>query len=175
MPYNLSPVREDTTMPKTQTAAKKQRFEATLYPDSAGSSVLKFDIPFSAEEVFGTRARVPVRGTINRFPYRSSIFPMGGKCHMMVVNREMREGAKVKAGDIAKVVMERDDAPRTVTVPADLKKALESNAAAEAAFERLSYTHRKEFVKWIAEAKQPETRHGRLDRTLDMLIAGKHR
>jgi len=162
-------------MPRAKAATKKQRFEAELYPDSVGSSVLKFDVPFNTQEVFGTRARVPVRGTINRFPYRSSIFPMGGKCHMMVVNREMREGAKVKAGDTAKVVMELDDAPRTVAVPADLKKALAGNLAAQAAFDKLSYTHRKEFVKWITEAKQTETRQGRLARTLDMVLAGKHR
>jgi hypothetical protein len=76
-----------------------------------------FRQPFNVKEVFGTRARIPVRGTINGFAYRSSIFPMGkGGCHMMLVNREIRDGTGVAVGDTVDVVMERDTAPRTVTV-----------------------------------------------------------
>jgi Domain of unknown function (DUF1905) len=66
--------------------------------------------PFDVVEVFGTRARVPVRGTINGLPYCSSLMPMGG-CHRTVVNREIRVGAGVRAGDTVKVVMERETRP----------------------------------------------------------------
>jgi Domain of unknown function (DUF1905) len=72
--------------------------------------------PIDVPEVFGTRARVPVRGSINGFPFRSSLMPMGG-CHMMPVNRTLREGAGVKPGDTVEVVMERDNDVRTVTAP----------------------------------------------------------
>ena len=78
--------------------------------------------PVDVLEVFGTRARVPVRGTINGFPFRSSLMPMGG-CHMMPVNKTLREGAGVEAGDMVEVVMERDDEKRTVEVPAGAEES----------------------------------------------------
>ena len=74
-------------------------------------------------KTFGTRARVPVSGTINGFPFRSSLSPMGGQ-HVMCINKEMQAGAQVKTGDIARFVMQRDDKPRTVALPPALKKAL---------------------------------------------------
>ncbi|MBA3322625.1 MAG: DUF1905 domain-containing protein [Pyrinomonadaceae bacterium] len=96
-------------------------------------------IPFDVFKVFGTRARLPVRGTINGHPFRSSLSPMGG-CHMMPVNKELRAGANVKAGDTVAVALERDDEPRTITPPADLARALQSNKVAQAAWDKLSYT-----------------------------------
>ena len=82
-------------------------------------------------------------GTLNGFAFRSSVFPMGGGCHWLVVNRQMREGAKIKAGETIGVVMERADEPRVITPPDDLARALKANKAALAAWDRLSYTQRK--------------------------------
>jgi hypothetical protein len=131
-------------------------------------------IPFDVQKVFGTRARVPVRGTINGFPFRSSIFPMGGEgCHYMAVNKQTREGAKAKGGETVSVVMERDEEPRTITPPPDFAKALKANKAARAMWEKLSYTHRKEHAKAIEEAKRPETRARRIEKAVADLAAGK--
>ena len=66
--------------------------------------------PFDVKQVFGTIARVSVCGTINGFPFRSSLMPMGG-CHFMAVNRALRAGAHCQAGDTVSGVMERDTAP----------------------------------------------------------------
>lgn len=140
------------------------------------SQVLHVYLPFDVSGAFGTRARVAVKGTINGFPFRSSIFPMGptgGGRFYMVVNREMREGAKVKGGDIAEFVMEKDDAPRTIETPAELVKALRANQAAKDAWDKLSYTHRKEYVQAIEEAKKPETRRRRIEKAIEMLAASK--
>lgn len=101
---------------------KKLAFKVRL-DGMEGSSVAALSAPFSVEKVFGTKARVPVRGTINGFPFRSSLSPMAG-CHRMVVNRTIREGAGVKAGDTVSVVLERDEVPRVVEVPPALKKAM---------------------------------------------------
>ena len=91
------------------------------------SEVAALSAPFEVEKVFGTKARVPLRGTIHGFPFRSSLMPMGG-CHRMVVHRQMRDGAGVKAGDWGTVAMERDR--RTVDVPPLPKKELaQSNPA----------------------------------------------
>jgi len=85
--------------------------------------VAALSAPFDVEKAFGTRARVPVRGTINGFPFRSSLMPMGG-CHRMVVNKTIRDGAGVKAGDTVSVVMARDEESRTIDPPPLLKKEL---------------------------------------------------
>ena len=138
----------------------------------AGMETAALSAPFDVAETFGTRARVPVRGTINGFPYRSSLMPMDG-CHRMVVNREMREGAKVKAGDTVTVVMERDDAPRTVTTPQQLKKELVKSKAAQANWEKLSFTHKKEMARSIIQVKQEATRARRLAKVMDILKNGK--
>lgn len=90
---------------------KKLEFRVKL-EGKDGSSVAWLNAPFDVAQVFGTRARVPVRGTINGFPFRSSLMPMGG-CHGMAVNKTMRKGAGVEAGDVVSVVLERDDAERT--------------------------------------------------------------
>ncbi|PYS48629.1 MAG: hypothetical protein DMF68_12545 [Acidobacteria bacterium] len=86
--------------------------------------LVEINIPFDVEKTYGTRGRVPVRGTINGYLFRSSIFRMGGDCHFMVVNKGMREGAKVKAGDTISVVMERDDEPRVIWPLQDFARAL---------------------------------------------------
>lgn len=126
------------------------------------------EIPFDVEQAFGTRGRVPVQGTINGFPFRSSLAPYGGK-HYMAVNRQMREGAKAQAGDTVRLSIERDDAVREVAVPADFQKALARNPAARAAWAKLSYTHRKEWVQEIEGAKKPETRTRRVAKAISAL------
>ena len=142
--------------------AKRFRTELIKAEDSTAAAI---EVPFDVQKVFGTRARVPVRGTINGAAYRSSIMPMGGK-HLMVVNRQLRETAKVNAGDIVSVVMERDDEPRTVELPADFARALKGDKAAQAAWDKLSYTNRKEIVQAIEGAKRPETRTRRIEKAL---------
>ncbi len=149
-----------------------KRFRVLLEKDE-NSEATGMLIPFDVLKVFGTRARVPVRGTINGFPYRCSIFPMGGGNHYMVVNKNVRAGAKAKGGDIISVVMERDDEPRIITPPADFARALKSNKEARATWEKLSYTHQKEHALAIEEAKRPETRTRRIERAIAQLAAGK--
>lgn len=161
-------------MPAARSVSKKQRFKAKLFQATPGGEAAFIYVPFDTEKVFGTRARVPVRGTVNGYSFRSSIFPMGGPRHLMAVNREMRAGAKVKIGDTAAFFMERDEAPRVVAVSPELKKALAANPTAKEAFNKRSYTHRKEFARWIADAKQPETRQRRMQKAIQMLLASKH-
>ena len=150
---------------------KKLKFKTKLVGQE-GSSVAAVNAPFDVKEVFGTIARVPVRGTINGFPFRSSLMPMGG-CHYMAVNRTMREGAGCKAGDIVTVVMERDTAPRVVAIPAVLKKALAKSKTAQANWKKYSFSNQKEMVLAITGAKQEETRARRLARIVDIVTNGK--
>jgi Bacteriocin-protection, YdeI or OmpD-Associated/Domain of unknown function (DUF1905) len=143
-------------------------FDVRLEGDSKTEGAA-FHPPFDIVEIFSTRARVPVRGTINGYPFRSSLCNMGSG-HMLGLNREMRAGARCRAGDLVRVVMERDTTPRVVEVPADLRKIL-AGEKATAAWEKLSYTHQKEWVKAIEEAKQEETRQRRIGKMLEALKA----
>jgi hypothetical protein len=150
---------------------KKLRFKVKLDGVTSGE-VAALAAPFDVEKTFGTRGRVPVRGTINGFPFRSSLMPMGG-CHRMVVNKTIRDGAAVKAGDTVSVVMERDEAPRTVDPPALLKKELAKSKAAQMNWERQSFSNKKEMARAILDVKQEETRARRLAKVMDVLKNGK--
>jgi len=145
----------------------KIKFKVKLDGAKSGEGAA-LSAPFDVEETFGTKARVPVRGTINGFPFRSSLMPMGG-CHRMVVNKQMRDAAGVKAGDIVTVVLERDDAARTVDTPPLLKKELAKSKTAQENWEKLSFTHRKEMARSITEVKQEDTRQRRLAKVMDVL------
>lgn len=149
--------------------SEKQVFKVRL-EKAEDSEACGIWVPFDVQKVFGTRARVPVRGTINGCPYRSSLAPMGGR-HIMAVNRGMRDGAKIKAGDLVEVVMERDTEERIITPPKDLAAALKGDAVARAGWEKCSYTHRKEFVLAIEDAQKPETRARRIQKALEGLRA----
>ncbi|MDT5272663.1 MAG: hypothetical protein QOH49_4849 [Acidobacteriota bacterium] len=138
-----------------------------------GSEVCGINIPFDVEKTFGGRGRVPVRGTLNGAPFRGSLFRMGGDCHFMVVNRHLRAAAGVRGGETVPVVMERDTEPRVINPPADFARALKGNKEAQAIWDKLSFTHRREHVEHIEEAKKPETRLRRIEKSVTLLAAGK--
>ncbi len=151
--------------------AKQQlRFKGKIEGKEAGV-VAAIMPPVDVPEFFGTRARVPVRGTINGYPFRSSLMPMGG-CHMMPVNKTLRDGAGARPGDIVDVVMERDEEKRTVEAPAVLKKAWAKNKVAKANWEKMAFTHKKEIALWIEAAKKEETRARRVAKAMEVLEKG---
>jgi uncharacterized protein YdeI (YjbR/CyaY-like superfamily) len=99
---------------------------------------------------------------------------MGGE-FLLGLNREVREGAGVQAGDDVDVTVELDAAPREVEVPAALAAALAADPQAGASFERMAFSHRKEYARWVAEAKREETRQRRVQQAVEMIRAGKTR
>jgi Bacteriocin-protection, YdeI or OmpD-Associated/Domain of unknown function (DUF1905) len=129
---------------------------------------------FDVVEVFQRKGRVPVKGTIDGFPFRSSLMNMGDG-HMMVVNAELRAGAKCKAGDTVSVVIELDEDKRTVEVPAYLKKMIDRDPKAREFWPKLSFTHQKEYVREIDGAKRPETREKRIAAMMDALRKGQRK
>lgn len=151
-------------------AKQKLRFTTKILGKEVGV-VAAINPPVNVAEFFGTKARVPIRGTINGYAFRSSLMPMGG-CHMMPVNKKLCEGAGVQPGDTVVVVMERDEEERTVEVPAALKKELVKNKTARANWEKLSFTHKKEMALAINGAKQEETRARRMGKVMEILRSG---
>ena len=89
----------------------------------------------------------------------------------MAVKKKMREAAGAKGGEMIQVEMERDTEPRTIELPADFLAALNENLDAKEVWERLSYTHRKEFVQAIQEAKRAETRQRRIQKSIAEIAA----
>ena len=129
-------------------------------------------MPPEIVEALGKGKKPPVKVTINGGTYRSSIAVMGGK-YMVGVSAENRVITKVKGGDIVDVEIEFDDQPREVVLPADFAEALAGDAVAKAAFEQLSFSHKRAHVEPIAAIKTPETRQRRIGKTLEMLREGK--
>lgn len=119
----------------------------------------------------GRSRRPPVRVTIGGHTYRTTVASMGGR-FLVPLSAENRAAAGVAAGDEVGVDIEVDDEPREVTVPADLAAALSQDAAAHAYFDQLAYTHRKEWVRWVEDAKKPETRRARITATITSLRDG---
>ena len=140
----------------------------------AGSEVAALKPPFDVVAVFERKGRVPVKGTINGFPFRSSLMNMGDG-HMMVVNAQLRAGAKCKAGDIVTVLLQLDEDKRTVAVPAWLKKIIAGDPKAKEFWPKLSFTHQKEYVREIEGAKKPETRDKRVAAVMEALRKGQRK
>jgi Bacteriocin-protection, YdeI or OmpD-Associated/Domain of unknown function (DUF1905) len=137
------------------------RFEAVL---GAGTGdVPGVVLPADVAAAIGGRARIAVAGTINGVPFRGSTMPMGDGRHCVGFRKDERARAGgVETGDTVTIEIARDDEPRTVDVPADLADALAADAAVQAAFDAMSYTHRKEWAAAVAGAKRPETRARRI-------------
>jgi hypothetical protein len=151
-------------------AGKKLRFKAKIEGEEAGV-VAAITPPVDVIEWFGTRARVPIRGTINGFAFRSSLMPCGN-ARMMPVNKTLCRGAGVQPGDVVEVVMERDGDERTVEAPGELKRELSKNKKAQERWEGLAFTHKKEMASSISGAKQEETRKRRLAKVMGVLKTG---
>jgi predicted deacylase len=116
--------------------------------------------------------RFPVKATVNGYSWRTTVTRMRGE-FLLGLSRSVREGAAVTTGDTVAVLLELDTAPREVEVPAALAGALAGDEQARVAFEGLAFTHRKEYARWIAEAKREETRERRLAQAIEMLRSGR--
>lgn len=140
-------------------------FEAT-FDSSAGGPI---EVPYDIRAIFG-RAKPPVLVTINGFSYRSTIAVYGGR-YYVPLKRANAVAAGVEGGVPVTVTIQPDDAPREVTVPPDLAAALDA-AGLRARWGSLSYSHQREHVEAIEEAKRPEARARRIDKAIEMIGSG---
>jgi len=146
--------------------ADKQTFE-TMLEKHENMDATGITIPFDVEQVFGAK-RVPVKVTIGGAQHLSTIVRMGGK-YVVGVPKVFREAANVKAGDLITVTLEKDTAERTVEVPKDFADAMDKANVTDV-FEKMSYTHRKEYVRAVEESKKEETRNRRIEKNIKQLI-----
>ena len=148
------------------------RLTATLAPRGPSAAVVLDDEQVAA--VGEGAKRFPVRATINGFTWRTTVTRMRGE-FLLGLSREVRAGAGVEAGDVVEVGLELDEDQREVDVPAALAEALARDASAQSAFDGMAYTHRKEYARWITDAKRDETRQKRVSQAIQMLREGRTR
>lgn len=149
--------------------AEKQTFE-TVLEKHENMDATGITIPFDVEKVFGAK-RVPVKVQINGAEHQSTIIRMGGR-YMVGVPKVFREAANVKAGETITVTLVKDSEKRRVEVPKELAERLETAGLAEV-FAKMSYTHQKEYVNAVNDAKREETRVRRIEKTIEELIKKK--
>jgi len=142
-----------------------QEFRAPIVAADRGGAYVV--VPATVVDALGGGGRVPVRATFDGVEYRGSIASMGGE-KVLGVLKAIRDQLGKVPGDAVVVTVARDDAPRTVTVPSDLGAALTA-AGRRAAFDALSFSHQREYVEWIDDAKRAETRARRITKTVEQL------
>ena len=121
-------------------------------------------------EALGSRGRVPVVASFDGVPYTGSTMPMGDGTSCVGILKSIREQLGLDFGDTVHVTIERDTSDRKIEPPDDLAGAFTSDAAT--AWEKLAPSHRKAYVRWIEEAKKPETRARRVAESVSRLVSG---
>jgi hypothetical protein len=135
-----------------------------------GKTATGLQVPDEVVTALGAGKRPPVVVTVGGHTYRTTVAPMGG-AFWIPLAAEHREAAGLTAGEEVTVVVEHDTAPREVSLPDDLAAAFDDDV--RAFFDGLAPSHRKEWVRWVEEAKKPETRAARVEKTVESLRAGK--
>ena len=149
---------------------KKQTFTATIL--NAGGGGAYVEVPFDVESAFGSK-KPKVKATFEGVPYRGILTRMGTAHHVLIILKEIRERIGKSFGDEVNITVELDTEPRLIELPLELEKAFKTEQEAKSFFDKLSYTHQREYVMWINEAKREETRQSRVVKTVEMLKQGK--
>lgn len=142
------------------------KFRTTV--ELGGKTATGIEVPPEVVAALGAGKRPPVVVTIGDHSYRSTVAVMGGR-YLLPLSAENRAGAGVAAGDEVDVTVELDTQPREVTVPPDLAAALAADDTAKERWDRLSYSHQRQHVMAIEEAKADATRQRRIVKALEML------
>lgn len=132
------------------------------------------NFPFSTEELFGKKGQVKIKATFDdKVDYRGSLANMGQGCHTLGLTQAVRKSLGKTFGDTVAVKLWQDKEERIVEIPEDVQKIFDENPKAFELYDNMSYTHRKEYMRWITEAKKPETRENRKEKMIEMILAGK--
>ena len=142
-----------------------ERFEATIEEVDRGGAYVA--VPAGVVEALGGKGRVPVRATFDGIAYQGSVVSAGGQ-KVIGLLKAIRAELGKGPGDVIAVTLEVDRTERAVAVPDDLCAALHE-AGLSARFDGLSFTHRREYVTWITDAKKPDTRARRITQTIERL------
>ncbi|MBV8326984.1 YdeI/OmpD-associated family protein [Chryseobacterium sp.] len=132
------------------------------------------EFPFSTEELFNKKGLVKIKAVFdNKVEYRGSLAKMKTDCHILGLTQEVRKQLKKTFGDEVSVSLIEDKEERLIEIAEDIALVFTQNPAVKIRFDAMSYTHRKEYIRWIEEAKKPETRENRKTKMVRMILDGK--
>ncbi len=148
-----------------------KRFEARLERLRSRLNWIIVRIPFDAAKLWGLRGQIKVKGEINGFPFRTSLFPTREGWHFLLVNKRMQEAARAFEGSTAHLKMELDTEERSVTVPEELKRCLNQDRSLRRWYDELNYSTRNDIAKWVTEPKSAEARIRRAEQIAERLLS----
>jgi len=165
-------------MPKSSKAKPTpaaKRFEARLERMRSRLNWVIIHMPFDAAKVWGLRGQIKVKGEINGFEFRTSLFPTKEGRHILLVNKRMQKGARTAEGSVARFQIELDREERTVEIPDELKRILSQGLLREARsfrswYDELNHSTRNDIAKWITEPKSGEARVRRAEQIAERLL-----
>lgn len=155
-------------MPQANSAAKS--FSALLERSGDRLNWTIVRVPIDVPKIWGKRGQLRVKGEINGFAFRTSLFPTGKGSHILMVNKKMQSGGKTAPGLTAKFRIEPDTEPREVSPPAELLRALRESKALEKFFQSLNYSSRREIARWVDGGKHGETRRRRAEQIAERMM-----
>jgi len=150
---------------------KPKSFKAVLERDGTALNWVIIRIPFDVAEVWGVRGQLKVKGDINNFAFRTSLFAGRAGGHILLVNKRMQAAAGAGPGDTARFRLEPDTEERVASVPQELEPVLSEDPALRRWFDGLNYSTRHDIHHWITEVKSPEARQRRADQMAERLLA----
>jgi uncharacterized protein YdeI (YjbR/CyaY-like superfamily) len=150
---------------------RAKSFRAALERSGSSLNWVIVRVPFDVAKTWGPRGQLKVKGEINGFAFRTSLFPTGKGDHIMIVNKGMQRGARAYLGMIAAFRLEPDTEERVITVPAELKRVLSEDCSLQRWFEQLSDSMRREISKWITGVKSAAARLRRAEQMAERLLA----
>jgi len=151
-------------------AAKSKKFKAVIEKGQRALGWTIARVPFGPEEL-GEMVRLRVKGTVNGFAFRTSLFPEAGGGFYLLVNRTMQEGAGVKLGDMAEFRLEADLEAREAELPDELAVLLEDEPGLRGWYDELTEYTRREIGKWVSGVKGDEARMRRAEQMAERLLA----
>jgi uncharacterized protein YdeI (YjbR/CyaY-like superfamily) len=156
---------------KAKPAPAAKRFEARLERMRSRLNWVIVQMPFDAAQVWGMRGQIKVKGEINGFAFRTSLFPTREGRHILLVNKRMQKGARAVEGSVARFQMELDREERTVTIPDELTRILSQDRSLRRWYDELNHSTRNDIAKWITEPKSAEARVRRAEQIAERLLA----
>ena len=161
-------------MPKATNARPTcavKHFEARLERMRSRLNWVIICVPFDAATVWGLRGQIKVKGEINGFAFRTSLFPTREGCHILLINKRMQKGARAVEGSVARFQMELDREERIVTIPHELKRILNQDRSLRRWYDGLNHSTRSDIAKWIGEPKSGEARARRAEQIAERMLA----
>jgi uncharacterized protein YdeI (YjbR/CyaY-like superfamily) len=161
--------------PQAKPTPAAKRFEARLERMRSRLNWVIIHVPFDAAQVWGLRGQIKVKGEINGFAFRTSLFPTREGRHILLVNKRMQKGARAAEGSVAGFQIELDREERTVEIPDELMRILSQGLPSEARslrrwYDKLNHSTRNDIAKWITEPKSGEARVRRAEQIAERLL-----